>query len=71
LLDRANGCSLFDPAQRHYVSYDVDAPEVKIRRRPAKGLDVTDLTGLAQWPHGLRVQQSSLPLFVSESVDCY
>jgi hypothetical protein len=37
----------FDPADRHFVFYDVDAPELEIRRRPAKGLDMTDLTGLS------------------------
>ena len=60
----------FDPADRHFVFYDVDAPELEIRRRPATGLDITDLTGLAQWPHGLGFQQLSLPLFISEKVDC-
>ena len=60
----------FDPADRHFVFYDVDDPEVELRRRPAKGLDVTDLTGLAQWPVGLGIQQLPLPLFVSEGVDC-
>ena len=60
----------FDPADRHFVFYDDDDPEVEIRRRPAKRLDVTDLTGLAQWPHGLGFQQLSLPSFISEGVDC-
>jgi hypothetical protein len=60
----------FDPADRHFVFYDIDDPEVEIRRRPAKGLDVADLTGLAQWPYGLGIQQLPLPLFISEGVDC-
>jgi hypothetical protein len=60
----------FDPSDRHFVFYDIDDPEVEIRRRPAKGLDVIDLTGLAQWPHGLGIQQLPLPLFIPEGVDC-
>ena len=60
----------FDPADRHFVFYDIDDPEVEMRRRPAKGLDVSDLTGLAQWPHGLGNQQLPLPLFIPEGVDC-
>jgi hypothetical protein len=60
----------FDPADRHFVFYDVDDPEVEIRRRPAKGLNATDLTGLAKWPVGLGIQQLPLPLFISEGVDC-
>ena len=60
----------FDPADRHFVFYDIDDPKLEIRRRPAKGLDVTDLTGLAQWPHGLGIQQLPLPLFIPEGVDC-
>ena len=60
----------FDPADRHFVFYDVDDPEVEIRRRPAKRLDVTDLTGLAEWPVGLGIQQLPLPFFIPEGVDC-
>jgi transposase InsO family protein len=60
----------FDPADRHFVFHlpdsgqDVldpkDLPE--IRRRPARNLEVEDLTGLATWPHGLLPQQLPLPL---------
>ncbi len=60
----------FDPADRHFVFYDIGDPEVAIRRRPAKGLDIADLTGLAQWPLGLDVQQLPLPLFFPQGVDC-
>jgi hypothetical protein len=60
----------FDPADRHFVFSHVDDPEAEIRRRPAKGLDVADLTGLAEWPVGLGIQQLPLPLFISEGVDC-
>lgn len=50
----------FDPADRHFVLYDPDRPEIEIRRRPALGLQVTDLTGLATWPVGLGPQQVPL-----------
>lgn len=60
----------FDPALRHFVFYDIDDPQVEIRRHPAKGLDVTDITGLAEWPCGLGIQQLPLPLFFPEGVDC-
>jgi transposase InsO family protein len=61
----------FDPADRHFVFYDVDHPEKEIGRRPAKGLDVTDLTGLAPWPAGIGPQQLPLPLQLArpEGVD--
>jgi hypothetical protein len=60
----------FNPALRHFVFYDIDDPQVEIRRRPAKGLDVIDITGLAEWPCGLGIQQLPLPLFFPEGVDC-
>jgi hypothetical protein len=60
----------FDPADRHFVFCDIEDPDVVLRRRPAKGLDITDLTGLAQWPQGLGTQQLPLPFFMSEGVDC-
>ena len=60
----------FDLTDRHFVFYDVDDPETEIGRRPAKDLDVADLTGLAMWPQGLGVQQLPLPLVFSEGVDC-
>ena len=56
----------FDPADRHFVFYTVD--EVEIGRRPARNLDLADLTGFAPWPTGLGHQQ--LPLFVLEGVNC-
>jgi len=58
----------FDPADRHFVFYDVDDPEMEIGRRPARDLEVTDLTGLTMWPEGLGFQQLPLPLFFSEGV---
>jgi len=62
----------FDPTDRHFVFYDIDDPEVEICRRPAKGLGIADLTGLAARPAGLGVQQLPLPLPlpVTEGVNC-
>lgn len=60
----------FDPADRNFVFYDADDPEKEIGRRPARNLEVTDLTGLAMWPDGLGFQQLPLPLFFSEGVNC-
>jgi len=60
----------FDPADRHFVFYDVQAPEQEIGRRPARGLEVTDLTGLEMWPVGLGPQQLPLPLLAQEGVNC-
>lgn len=34
----------FDPADRHFVFYDADDPQQEIGRRPARDLDVADLT---------------------------
>jgi transposase InsO family protein len=60
----------FDPTDRHFVFYDVDYPETEIGRRPAKHLDVIDLTGLAAWPTGLGIQQLPLPLLFPQGVGC-
>jgi hypothetical protein len=60
----------FDPKDRHVVFSEADAPDEEIGRRPVKGLDVADLTGLAVWPKGLGPQQLPLPLFASEGVSC-
>lgn len=60
----------FDPTDRHFVFYDADDPDAELGRKPAKHLDVSDLTGLATWPEGLGLQQLPLPLFFSEGVDC-
>jgi transposase len=60
----------FDPSDRHFVFFDEDDPDVEIGRRPARDLDVSDLTGLAHWPAGLGVQQLPLPLVFSERVNC-
>lgn len=59
----------FDPQDRHFVFSEAKAPENVIRRLPAKGLEVTDLTGLAAWPTGLGPQQLPLP-FLTEGVNC-
>jgi transposase len=60
----------FDPVDRHFVFHlpdpqqddlqSKDLPE--IGRRPARNLEVEDLTGLATWPDGLIPQQLPLPL---------
>jgi len=60
----------FDPTDRHFVFFDVDDPETEIGRRPARDLEVDDLTGLAMWPQGLGTQQLPLPLVFSEGVNC-
>jgi len=51
----------FDPQDRHFVFYDAAGHEIK--RRPAKGLSVEDITGLGPWPDGPGIQQLPLPLF--------
>ena len=51
----------FDPADRHFVFSTIDDPDREIARRPARGLEVTDITGLAEWPLGLGLQQLPLP----------
>jgi hypothetical protein len=60
----------FDPHDRHFVFYDVQDPDHEIGRRPANGIEVTDLTGLATWPASLIPQQLPLPLFTPKGVDC-
>lgn len=60
----------FDPLDRHFVFFDKEDPDTEIRRRPARGLDVEDFTGLAVWPLGLGPQQLSLPLIMSVGVNC-
>jgi len=58
----------FDPADRHFVFYLPDSEQddleelQEIGRRPARNLEVEDLTGLATWPVGLVPQQLPLPL---------
>ena len=64
----------FDPADRHFVFYPSDAEQdhlepqdwTEIGRRPARKLEVEDLTGLATWPEGLGPQQLALPLCFEE-----
>jgi transposase InsO family protein len=60
----------FDPDNRHFVFFETEDPASEIGRRPARDLDVEDLTGLAVWPLGLGPQQLSLPLPISEGVNC-
>lgn len=60
----------FDPADRHFVFYPIDQPEVEIGRRPARNLEFSDLTGIADWPIGLGPQQLPLPLPFFQGVYC-
>jgi hypothetical protein len=59
----------FDPTDRHFVFSEVPSGDT-IRRLPAKGWNVSDLTGLEPWPTGLGPQQLPLPLFLTEGADC-
>jgi hypothetical protein len=63
----------FDPADRHFVFYVPLAQEdptpqtwVEVGRRPARGLEVEDLTGIIPWPIDLVPQQLPLPLCFTE-----
>jgi transposase InsO family protein len=64
----------FDSADRHFVFYLPSSAQddpaqhhlQEIGRRPARGLEVEDLTGLALWPANLVPQQLPLPLVFQE-----
>lgn len=60
----------FDPADWQFVFSEPDAPGKTIKCLPPMRLDVGDLTGLETWPTGLGTQQLSLPLFLTEGVNC-
>lgn len=60
----------FDPSDRHFVFYSVDAPDEEIGRQPARNWEMEDLTGLATWPAELGPQQLALPLEFTEGVNC-
>jgi len=68
----------FDPADRHLVFYlpkseetDEDGDDLQeIGRRPARNLEIEDLTGLIPWPVDLVPQQLPLPLFLAKGVYC-
>jgi hypothetical protein len=60
----------FDPTDRHFMFFDADQPEKEIGRQPARDLDIADITGLAEWPIGLGIQQLPLPISISEGVSC-
>jgi hypothetical protein len=60
----------FDPVDRHYVFFLPADPETEIGRRPARNLDLADLTGIATWPVGLGVQQLFLPFPICQGVNC-
>lgn len=59
----------FDPADRHFVFYTGQPPE-EIGRRPAKGLDIADLTGIIALPSGPVPQQIPLPFPLLKGVNC-
>ena len=64
----------FDPSDRHFVFYlptsdEYDAPQ-EIGRRPARYLELEDITGLATWPADLLPQQLPLPFIFCEGVIC-
>jgi transposase InsO family protein len=59
----------FDPLDRHYVFFLPSDLETEIGRKPARKLDIADLTGFAAWPVGLGSQQLLLPLPFFQGVD--
>jgi hypothetical protein len=50
----------FDPADRHFV-FLAGQPEQEVGRRPARGLDVEDLTGIMTLPSVTETKQLALP----------
>jgi hypothetical protein len=60
----------FDPKDRHFVFSPLGDPDHILRRQPARGLDLVDLTGLETWPKGLGPQQLLLPLSFEQEVNC-
>lgn len=60
----------FDPLDRHFVFFLQDYPETEIGRRPARNLDIADLTGFEAWPVGFGIQQLLLPLPIFRGVYC-
>ena len=60
----------FDPSDRHFVFFDKAEPNEELARRPARGLEVSDLTGIDEWPFGRGLQQLPLPLADLERVSC-
>jgi transposase InsO family protein len=60
----------FDSSDRHFVFFDAEDCENEIGRRPARDLELHDITGLACWPIGLGVQQLSLQLVFPDGVNC-
>lgn len=58
----------FDPADRHFVFSATTAGQPVLARLPARGLELSDLTGIGPWPVGQGPQQLPLPFAVSEGV---
>lgn len=59
----------FDPRDRHFVFFLPANPEREIGRRPARKLEMADLTGIDAWPIGLGSQQLPLPLPIFRGVN--
>ena len=59
----------FDPADRHFV-FSIGQPEQEIGRRPARGLEIVDLTGIITLPNGPVAQQLPLPSPFRQGVYC-
>jgi transposase InsO family protein len=60
----------FDPKDRHFVFFDVAEPDNELVRHPARGLEISDLTGIDEWPFGRGIQQLPLPFANAERVSC-
>lgn len=60
----------FDPSDRHFVFFDEAEPNEELARRPARGLEVSDLTAIDEWPFGRGTQQLPLPFADVERVSC-
>jgi Homeodomain-like domain len=60
----------FEPTRRQFIFAEDGALGTVIKQLPAKGLDISDLTGCAAWPSGPGAQQLLLPLFVTQGVNC-
>jgi transposase InsO family protein len=52
----------FDPTPRQFVFFEATMPYAEIRRRPARGLDVAEFTGLTTYTGNAVPQQLPLPL---------
>lgn len=64
----------FDPADRHFVFYlpatGEDENRHEIGRRPARHLEIEDITGFSPWPTDMIPQQLSFLQLLFEGVNC-